>query len=71
VTTGTIQPGVIWVGNYFQVGVEAVIPVNGQSGSAIGVMGQVHLYLDDIFPTTVGQPLLGKSTSPTRLPFGG
>jgi len=31
---------------------------------------QLHLYLDDIFPTTVGQPLLGKST-PIRLPFGG
>jgi hypothetical protein len=67
---GTIQPGVIWPGNYFQVGVEAVIPVNGQSGSTIGVMAQLHLYLDDIFPTTVGQPLLGKST-PLRLPFGG
>jgi hypothetical protein len=62
VTTGTIQPGVIWVGNYFQVGVEAVIPINGQSGSTIGVMAQLHLYLDDIFPTTVGQPLLGKPT---------
>jgi hypothetical protein len=33
VTTGTISPGVIWVGNYFQVGVEALIPVNRQSGS--------------------------------------
>lgn len=70
VTTGTLQPGVIWVGNYFQVGVEAVIPVNGQSGSTLGVMGQLHLYLDDIFPTTYGQPLLGKST-PVQLPFGG
>jgi hypothetical protein len=70
VTTGTIQPGVIWVGNYFQVGVEAVIPVNGQSGRTIGVEAQLHLYLDDIFPTTFGQPLIGKST-PTRLPFGG
>lgn len=71
VTTGTIQPGVIWVGNYFQVGVEAVIPVNGQSGSNVGVMGQVHLYLDDMFPTTLGRPLLGTSSTPTRLPFGG
>ena len=71
VTTGTIQPGVIWVGSYFQVGVEAVIPVNGQSGSTIGVMGQLHLYLDDMFPTTVGQPLLDKSTASPRTPFGG
>jgi hypothetical protein len=71
VTTGTIQPGVIWVGNYFQVGVEAVIPVNGQSGSTVGVMGQLHLYLDDMFPTTYGKPLFGGSSTPSRLPFGG
>jgi hypothetical protein len=69
VTTGTIQPGLIWVGSYFQVGVEAVIPVNGQSGSTIGVEAQLHLYLDDIFPTTIGRPLIGKS-APARLPFG-
>ena len=71
VTTGTIQPGVIWVGNYFQVGVEAVIPVNAQSGHAIGVVGQLHLYLDDMFPTTFGKPLFGNSTSTPKLPFGG
>jgi hypothetical protein len=71
VTTGTIQPGVIWVGNYFQVGVEAIIPVNAQSGNGIGVVGQLHLYLDDMFPTTFGKPLLGGSTSPPKLPFGG
>jgi hypothetical protein len=71
VTTGTIQPGVIWVGNTFQIGLEAVIPVNGQSGSTIGVMGQLHLYLDDMFPTTIGKPLLGSTNAPTRLPFGG
>ena len=28
VTTGTINPGVIWVGSYFQVGLEAQVPVN-------------------------------------------
>jgi hypothetical protein len=26
VTTGFISPGVIWIGDYFQVGVEALIP---------------------------------------------
>ena len=71
VTTGTIQPGVIWVGNYFQVGVEAIIPVNAQSGHGVGVVGQLHLYLDDMFPTTFGKPLLGSSNSQPKLPFGG
>ncbi len=70
VTTGTINPGVIWVGSYFQVGLEAIVPVNSESGSGVGFLGQLHLYLDDIFPTTIGQPLLGGSqTAPRKLAF--
>ncbi len=66
ITTGTINPGVIWVGSYFQVGLEAMIPINSASGNGIGVLGQLHLYLDDIFPTTVGQPLIGGTSNPPR-----
>ena len=65
-TTGTINPGVIWVGSYFQVGAEAMIPVNHASGSAVGFLGQLHLYLDDMFPTTIGRPLLGGTSTPPR-----
>jgi hypothetical protein len=67
-TIGTINPGVIWVGSYFQVGLEAVIPVNGASGHDVGFLGQLHLYLDDMFPTTFGQPLIGGSSAPPRRP---
>ena len=62
-TTGTINPGVIWVGNYFQVGVEALVPINRASGSGVGVIAQLHFYLDDIFPTTIGRPLFGQSAA--------
>jgi hypothetical protein len=68
-TTGTINPGVIWVGNYFQVGIEAIIPINRDSGSGVGVVAQLHLYLDDIFPTTIGQPLIGPRVPPPQLLF--
>jgi len=68
VTTGTVNPGVIWVGSYFQVGVEAQVPVNRASGTGVGFLGQLHIYLDDIFPATIGQPLLGGSTTPVRKP---
>jgi hypothetical protein len=69
-TTGTINPGVIWVGSYFQVGLEAVIPVNAESGTGVGFLGQLHLYLDDMFPATIGQPLLGGATAaPRKLTF--
>ncbi len=70
VTTGTINPGVIWVGSYFQVGLEAQVPVNRASGTGVGFLGQLHLYLDDMFPTTIGQPLLGgASAAPRKLSF--
>ncbi|HLH88397.1 MAG TPA: hypothetical protein VKX28_08065 [Xanthobacteraceae bacterium] len=69
-TSGTINPGVIWVGDYFQVGLEAMIPINHASGSGTGVIGQLHLYLDDMFPTTIGQPLIGGVTNPRRPMFG-
>jgi hypothetical protein len=70
VITGTVNPGVIWVGSYFQVGVEAIVPVNRYSGKSIGAVAQLHLYLDDMFPTTIGKPLFGGSASPGRPPFG-
>ncbi len=59
-TTGTVNPGFIWSGKYFQVGVEAVIPVNSETGNNVGVLAQLHFYLDDIFPNTLGRPLFGK-----------
>ena len=49
-TTGTINPGLIWFGRYVQVGVEAQIPVNERTGKNIGIVGQLHFYLDDIAP---------------------
>lgn len=67
-TTGTIQPGVIWVGNTFQVGVEALIPINRQSGRNVGVIAQLHLYLDDIDPRGIGKPLFGGPVQPAS-PF--
>ena len=69
-TTGTVNPGVIWVGDYFQVGVEAIIPINRATGTGIGAMVQLHLYLDDIFPTTIGRPLFGSSSAPSKPSFG-
>ncbi len=53
-TTGTINPGVIWSGKYVQIGVEAVVPINERTGKSVGVIGQLHFYLDDLFPHTLG-----------------
>jgi len=67
ITTGTINPGVIWIGNKFQVAVEALIPINRQSGSNVGVIAQLHLYLDDIDPKGIGKPIFGDAVEPARL----
>ncbi len=58
-TTGTVQPGLIWSGQHFQIGAEAIIPVNSLSGHGFGGIVQFHLYLDDLFPNSIGKPLFG------------
>jgi len=65
-TTGTVNPGVIWIGKYFQVGLEAIVPINRASGTGVGVLAQLHLYLDDIFPTTIGKPIFGGANAATQ-----
>jgi hypothetical protein len=47
-TTGTIQPGLIYTGDTFQIAAEAIIPINNESGDSIGGVVQLHFFLDDI-----------------------
>ena len=56
-TTGTIDPGVLWEGKYCQVSLEASIPVNSQSGPAVGGLFQVQIFIDDLFPKIFGHPI--------------
>lgn len=58
-TTGTLNPGLLWSGQYVQLGAEAVVPVNRASGHGLGFIAQLHFYLDDIFPHSLGRPLFG------------
>jgi hypothetical protein len=57
-TTGIIAPGVIWAGQYFQIGAEAIIPYGQGQGHGIGALVQFHIFLDDVFPNSIGRPLL-------------
>jgi hypothetical protein len=58
-TTGTINPGVIWAGKYFQFGAEAIVPINERTGTNVGVIAQLHFFMDDLFPHSLGRPLFG------------
>jgi hypothetical protein len=57
-TTGTVNPGVLWSGRRLQIGLEAVIPVNRASGRGVGAAIQAHWFLDDLFPRSIGKPIL-------------
>ena len=68
-SSGTISPSMMWVGNTFQFDIEALIPINRPSGSN-GVIAQLHLYLNDIDPRGTGKPLFGGPFQPAS-PFHG
>src|SRR5262249_50903467 len=57
--TGTVNPGVIWAGQYLQLAAEAVLPINGTSGRGIGFRTQLHFFIDDLFPNSIGRPIFG------------
>jgi hypothetical protein len=56
-TGGLIAPGLIWAGQYFQIGAEAMIPYGEGQGHGVGALLQFHLFLDDLFPNSIGRPV--------------
>ena len=56
-TTGTVQPGVIYMADTYQIALEAVMPINSASGKHVGVVAELHFFLDDIFPNSIGKPI--------------
>jgi hypothetical protein len=49
-TTAFANPGLMWAGRYFQLGLEAQLPMNDTSGKNAGVRGLIHVFIDDIWP---------------------
>ena len=56
-STLTIAPGVIYLGDTYQVGLEALIPGTRAAGPHVGAIMQVHFFFDDLFPNSLGKPL--------------
>lgn len=61
-TSGSVNPGLIWLGRYIQLGAEATIPVNRRSGRDVGVLLQLHFFLDDMYPNGYGKPIFRRSS---------
>ncbi len=50
--------GVNYTAQSYALSVEALIPGNRQTGSHAGVIAQFHLYFDDLFPNSLGKPIV-------------
>jgi hypothetical protein len=59
-TIGTISPGVLYEATAWQAGVEAIIPANAATRQiqGTGFLVQFHLFLDDLYPQSIGKPLI-------------
>lgn len=57
-TLGTINPGFVYTQKAWQLGIEAILPINRASGKGVGVQAQLHLILDEILPAALTRPLI-------------
>jgi len=55
--TGTVNPGVLWAGRTMQFGFEAIIPMNDRTPVRRGWIAQIHFFIDDLFPRSLGRPM--------------
>jgi hypothetical protein len=58
-TTFQLGTGAVWTGEYYSLSTEILWPLNGAAGHGLGLIGQFHLYFDDMFPDSLGKPLIG------------
>jgi len=65
--TGYWNPGILWAGKYVEFGLEAQIPLNDRTGKNTGVIGLVHLFLDDIAPDVFSWTPFSGTLGPTQL----
>jgi hypothetical protein len=57
-TAATMNPGLAYVADSWQVAAEAIVPLNSEGGRTVGVRAQLLLFLDDLIPAVFGKPLL-------------
>jgi hypothetical protein len=57
-TAATMNPGLAYVADVWQVSGAVVVPLNSQGGHGLGFKTQLLLFLDDLVPSVFGKPLL-------------
>jgi hypothetical protein len=58
-TTFTVGTGAVWTGRIYSLSTEILWPLNGAAGHGLGIIGQFHLYFDDLLPNSLGKPIFG------------
>lgn len=59
-TAATMNPGLAYVKDVWQVSAVAIVPLNSQGGHGLGFRTQLLLFLDDLAPSLFGRPLLAR-----------
>ncbi len=59
-TAATMNPGLAYVGDAWQLSAEAIVPLNSEGGRSVGVRGLLLLFPDDLFPALFGKPMIGR-----------
>ena len=57
-TAATMNPGIAYVEDVWQISAAAIVPLNSQGGHGLGFRAQLLLFLDDLAPSLFGKPLL-------------
>ncbi len=57
-TSATMNPGIAYVAETWQLSFEAIVPLNRGAGEALGFRSQLIFFYDDILPSVFGNPLV-------------
>jgi hypothetical protein len=57
-TTYLIGAGAVYTSTTYALSIEALFPGNKATGTNVGVIAQFHLYFDDLFPHSLGTPIV-------------
>jgi hypothetical protein len=59
-SVATVNPGLVYVADKYQIGAEAILPLNSAAGRSTGVRAQLLLFTDDLIPSLFGKPVFGR-----------
>src|SRR5262249_17283088 len=57
-TAATMNPGLAYVGDTWQVAAEPIVPLTSEAGRTVGARAHLFFFLDDLIPALFGKPLL-------------